>query len=141
MNTMNIDQPRTESIWRTLWATVGTLACHCLAIAVATVVLVRVVPACLQLFEDRDVELPTLTIAALKLSYAFVNYWYLLVLALPIDGVVYFLLRRAAPKINWLATIVLVLPLLLAIVLLGFTVVAVFLPLVKVASQPVLMGG
>jgi type IV pilus assembly protein PilC len=129
-----MDQPKAESVGWTILCTLCTLACHFVAIAVVTVVMIRVVPEFLNLFEDYEVELPNVTIWVLQLSFAFVSYWYLLVLALPIDGVVYFLLRRTPAKVNWLATIVLVLPLLLAIATLALTMPALFLPLVKLVS-------
>jgi type IV pilus assembly protein PilC len=47
------------------------------AVAILTFIMIKIVPAFVKIFEDFDVELPTMTIILMKISYAAVNYWYL----------------------------------------------------------------
>ena len=109
-------------------STLAAFGCHLVAIAVLSFGMVVVIPACLITLEDRDVELPAITISVLKLSFIFVNFWYLLVLLLPLDGLLYFMLRRSSRKTSWLATVVVVLPLVLTLALVGFTALAMYVP-------------
>ncbi len=104
-----------------------------MAVVVVAYIYVRIVPQCVRVLVDYDVELPHVTIMVMKLSYALVNFWYLLILALPPVALVYLLLRRTSPRFNWLASVVLVLPLVLAILLLGFTAFVLDMPLAGAA--------
>ena len=48
------------------------------AVCILTFIMIKIVPAFVKIFEDFDVELPTMTVVLMKISYAAVNYWYLI---------------------------------------------------------------
>jgi type II secretory pathway component PulF len=110
------------------------------AIFAMVLVVISFVREFLHFFQDRDVELTQATVTILKIGHAFTNYWYLLVLALPLEGVVYFLLRRTSGKFNWLATVVLVLPLMLVILSLVITMFGLFHPFVELVNADMAAG-
>ncbi len=48
------------------------------AVCILTFIMIKIVPAFVKIFEDFEVELPTMTVVLMKISYAAVNYWYLI---------------------------------------------------------------
>jgi hypothetical protein len=88
------------------------------------------VPEFVRLFEEFDAPLPTMTQLAIGLSHVVVQYWYLLVpLVLVVDAAVLFGLRLLPGKAKGLSTAWAVLVLVAAVLLLGFIILALALPL------------
>ncbi len=60
----------------------GALVYPCVVVSVAvgilTFIMIKIVPAFVKIFDDFEVELPTMTILLMKISYAAVNFWYLI---------------------------------------------------------------
>ncbi len=48
------------------------------AVAILTFIMIKIVPAFVKIFEDFEVELPTMTVVLIAISHAAVNYWYLI---------------------------------------------------------------
>ena len=124
------EPPRKTSLARSLAWTAWMLLAHFLAAVALIVALVRTVPQFLKLFEDFDAAMPTMTELVIRLSHVVVQYWYLLVpLVLVVDAAVLLGLRLLPGKAKGLSTVWAVLVLVAAILLLGFIVLAVALPL------------
>jgi type II secretory pathway component PulF len=106
------------------------LLAHFLAVVVLIVALVRMVPEFLRLFKEFDADMPTMTQLVIRLSGIVVQYWYLLVpLVLVVDAAVLFGLRLLPGKAKGLSTAWAVLVLVTAILLLGFIILSLVLPL------------
>ena len=124
------DPPRETSLGRSLAWTAWMLLAHFLAVVVLIVALVRMVPEFLKLLEEFDAAMPTMTQWVFHLSHVVVQYWYLLVpLGVVIDAAVLFGLRLLPGKARGLSTVWAVVVLVAAILLLGFIILAVALPL------------
>ena len=122
---MTIDsRENSVSVPRAVAGTVGVLLCHFMALLVVIFVFAMALSRCLQFCKEWELKLPDLTIFAFDLSLWMGHWWYLLVLALVPDGIVYFLLARLKPQWNWCAAIWALAPLMVAIALLGLAVVA-----------------
>jgi type IV pilus assembly protein PilC len=48
------------------------------AVSILTFIMIKIVPAFVKIFEDFEVELPTMTVVLINISHAAVNYWYLI---------------------------------------------------------------
>ncbi len=48
------------------------------AVGILTFIMIKIVPAFIKIFDDMDVELPPMTVMLVNISYAAVNYWYLI---------------------------------------------------------------
>jgi type IV pilus assembly protein PilC len=72
------------------------------AVGILTFIMIKIVPAFVKIFEDFDVELPTMTIILMKISYAAVNFWFL-VPAVPIGiWLMVKLIRKFKPgRLGW----------------------------------------
>ncbi len=72
------------------------------AVCILTFIMIKIVPAFVKIFEDFEVELPTMTIILMKISYAAVNFWYL-VPAVPIGvWLMVKLIRKFKPgRMGW----------------------------------------
>ncbi len=124
------EPPRKTSLARSLAWTAWMLLAHLVAVVVLIVALVRMVPEFLELFKEFDAAVPTMTELAIGLSHAVVQYWYLLVpLVLFVDAAILLGLRLLPGKAKGLSTVWAVLVLVAAILLLGFIILAVVLPL------------
>ena len=124
------EPPRKTSLARSLAWTAWMLLAHFLAVVVLIVALVRMVPEFLRLFEQFDAPVPTITQLAIGLSHVVVQYWYLLVpLVLVVDAAILFGLRLLPGKAKGLSTVWAVLVLVAVILLLGFIILSVVLPL------------
>ncbi len=94
--------------------------------------LVRIVPTYQRLFDDFGMELPAASVWVICISYAAINYMFLIlplgILAMTLDFVILLLLGRAGRKVQWLARVFLTLvPLLLGAAMF----LALWLPLTK----------
>jgi hypothetical protein len=124
------DPPRKTSRGSSLAWTAWMLLAHFLAAVVVIVALVRMVPEFLRLFQEFDADVPAMTRWVVLLSHVVVQYWYLLVpLVLVIDAAILFGLRLLPGKARGLSTAWAVLVLVAAILLLGFIILALALPL------------
>ena len=122
----------TGSRMRTLIGTAGVLLAHAFALAILLMVLQKVVPQYMRIFEAHKIALPDISKWVLLLSDRAVHWGYLLVPALVPDAIVYLLLARLGPQFNWLASVWAYLILLGTILLLGVLAVAMYVPLQQV---------
>ena len=120
---------------RLLAGTAGVIFCHFIALAVLGMVLCRAVPYCEAFCKEWNLLLPRVTFFAIDVSHWMMSYWYLLVLGLVPDAIVYFLLARLRPSLNWFAALWAFVPLVCAIVLLGVVTVGMCLPLRQVSPN------
>ena len=106
-NAMNDEIPKPEnSLARSIVWTVCTTFTHLIAAVVLLVVMVRVVPWYIMVFEAYDAELPVMTQHALNLHLFTVDYWYLLFpLGLLLDAAILFVLSRLPTGTRWLGTV------------------------------------
>lgn len=124
-----------KNVLSTVFWTAGMLLVHYVAVFALLLVLLRVVPACMVVFEDFEVELPAATQVVISFSIFVAHYWYLLVsLALGVDAAVFIALSQLPSKLRWLTaawfTIVLVAMILFA----GFVGVALYVPLQNISA-------
>jgi type II secretory pathway component PulF len=143
MNSDNCQEIRTmteahENSLRTLQlvaGTVGVLLSHLIALTVLIGVLVGAMPRYEMFCKDWNLQLPDTTIFTLSLSAWMTSYWPLPLLGLVPDGIVYFLLARLKPRINWCAAAWAVVPLLFTILLLGAVAAGMCLPLLPLSPS------
>ena len=126
---------------RILVGTAGVLFCHFLALVVLIGVLVTAVSHYLIFCKEWNLMLPPVTNLAVDLSLWMSAWWYLLVLALVPDGIVYFLLARLKPSLNWCAAIWAIVPLVFTILILGLVTIGVCLPLDHLRPVPNTISG
>ena len=136
-NAMKDKIPQHEnSLARSIVWTVCTTFAHFLAAVVLLIVMWRVVPRYIMIFEDFDVKLPATTQLLIQLSNLTANYWYLFFpLGLLTDAAILFILSRLPARARWLATAWFVAVLLAAIVFLAFASVALFIPLMGLINR------
>jgi hypothetical protein len=129
------DQPQGNpaSTFRTLVGTAGVVFCHFAALMILIWVLVSFAGPVTDRYErfciDRALKLPNATVFVVTLSYGIKNYWYFPVFGLVLDGIVYFLLARLRPSLNWCAAAWAFVPLLLTILTLALITAGVCFPL------------
>jgi type IV pilus assembly protein PilC len=72
------------------------------AVSILTFIMIKIVPAFVKIFNDFEVELPAMTVMLMKISYAAVNYWFLIP-AIPIGvWLMVKLIRKFKPgRLGW----------------------------------------
>ena len=136
-NAMNnkIPQHKNSLARSIVWTVCATFA-HFLAAVVLLVVMVRVVPRYIMVFEDFDAELPASTQLLIQLSMLTVSYWYLFFsLGLLMDAAILFALSRLPTGTRWLGTVWFGAVLLAAIVFLAFVSAALCLPTIELFDR------
>jgi hypothetical protein len=127
--------PNTYSVARSVLGTLGVLFCHTFCFVVILFVFVAVNPRYELIFRNHNLILPDTTVWVVRFYCLLVHYWYLVILALPLDGIVYFGLTRMSPKMNWLAAVWAFLWPMIAVVLLSIDIIALYLPLLSLFPE------
>jgi hypothetical protein len=105
-------------------------------------VLVRVVPQFVVVWEDFETELPAATQMLIRLSSLLINRWYLILLFLAIvDAAILFGLSQVPPKLRWLRSLCFNATMLAAILFLFFSVVALALPISAIGRPTLKLAG
>lgn len=126
---MSNDLPDSRmSIMRSILGTAGTFACHLFCIVILIVCMTRVIPISQKCFRGWNMALPVMTQFLISLSDYFMRYWYLAVLMLPLDALVYFGFSRLPAKGNWLATCWLLLLPVASLCIVAFALLATWIP-------------
>lgn len=123
------------STQRVIAGTLGVVLCHFIAVATLSLVSAGIVGRYVVFYEKWQLVLPDLTLFFVNLSPWMSAYWYLLVLGLVPDGIVYFRLARLRPTRNWLAAVWAVMPLVFTIVTLGLITVTMYVPLQQLSPS------
>jgi type IV pilus assembly protein PilC len=72
------------------------------AVGILTFIMIKIVPAFVKIFNDFEVELPTMTVLLMKISYACVNYWYLIpTIPVAISLMVKLIRKFKAGRMGW----------------------------------------
>jgi len=120
----------------TLWAIVVApllLFVHLMAASVFGIAVSRLAPACAQLFQEWDMELPPMAIAAIGVSKLVVNYWHLFLFVLIfVDGPILFALQFLPDRHRWIRHLYHNGVILAFLWLIGFIVSAVSLPFMTI---------
>jgi hypothetical protein len=113
-----------------LFGTAAMLLAHLVAGLVVVVVLCRVVPVYMKLYDDWNMELPAATQSVIRVSYFMACYWHLVALGfLILDGAILLVLHLLPPGARWLKTCWNTAVLLAVILFLGYAALALAIPL------------
>lgn len=122
-----------RAAWKAVFLAFGSWTIHFLATLVVAICLIAAVPQHIKAFEMFNMDLPAATVLTIHLSDFAVNYWYLFSVPLAIDGMLLLVLNLAPPKFSWLARVWSTLFLVCSILLLGFILLTVSLPIESLA--------
>ena len=137
---MNDQDPARPSIFPRLFSIAAILAVHFFTLIVLLFVFCQIVPVYMKFFEYQNVELPTIAIQAIRLSYACVNYWYLaVVFGMPADAIIVSLLTSLGPRRTWILSVYCHLCLLAVILLLVFVIIAMGVP-IHCLTEPMILS-
>ncbi|HEX5442555.1 MAG TPA: hypothetical protein VFW87_01945 [Pirellulales bacterium] len=103
----------------------GAWAAHIFATAVVCLVMMVAAPRFIEFFSASDADLPAATILVVNLSNYFVNFYYTLAVPLALDAALLVGFNLAAPRFSWLGRVWSALVLLFAVLLLGFSFLAI----------------
>lgn len=131
----NAMHDKDQNVLSTVFWTAGMLLVHCVAVFALLLALIRIVPACMVVFEDLDVELPAATQLLMSFSIFVAHYWYLLVsLALGVDAAVFIALSQLPSSLRWVTAAWFTTVLIAMILFAGFVAVALYVPLQNISA-------
>jgi hypothetical protein len=120
--------PRAGTV-RAIVGTAGVLLCHFISVVILVEITVFVGPrCCYPLWSDWNLQVPQISQWTNMLSHLMNAYWYLMVLAIVPDAIIYFLLARLTYRLNWLATAWGFMVPMVTIVLLGIITTGLCMP-------------